>query len=128
MEIIAVLPQQTERNPEARRQALKLCRTRLRTRSRKPDQHAAGNRSGAARLPEDSWGPMGSYGFWICNKDRQDPPLDEVILKTAESIAPELTRYRQRELDSAQASNEMLQSAVEATSRAKRRSHINNPQ
>ena len=71
---------------------------------------------------------MGSYRFWIRNKDRQDHSIDEVILKTAESIAPELTRYRQRELDSAQASNEMQQSAVEATSRAKRRSHIDNPQ
>jgi len=71
---------------------------------------------------------LGSYRFWIRNKDRQDHSIDEVILKTAESIAPELTRYRQREIDSAQASNEMLQSAVEATSRAKRRNHIDNPQ
>src|SRR5215467_4066344 len=79
-------------------------------------------------MPEDSWSRMARYPFWIRNRDRQDHPIDEVILKTAESIARALTRYRQRELDYTQAANEMLQSAVEAASRAKRRSHIDNPQ
>src|SRR5690349_4750182 len=70
---------------------------------------------------------MTRYRFWIHDKDRKGQPLDEGILKAAEEIAPTLTRYRRDELDCESASNEILQSAVEAASNAKRRNHVENP-
>src|SRR3989442_3553159 len=70
---------------------------------------------------------MARYRFWIHDKARKGRPLDESILKTAESIAPTLTRYRQQEIDCESTSNDMLQSAVEAASMARRRNHIENP-
>ena len=70
---------------------------------------------------------MARYRFWIHDKDRKGRPLDEDILKTAESIAPTLTRYRSQEIDCESTSNDMLQSAVEAASLARRKNHIENP-
>jgi RNA polymerase sigma factor (sigma-70 family) len=70
---------------------------------------------------------MARFRFWVRDKDSKGEPIDDVIRKTAESIAPKLIHYRQREIGSEQTSNEILQSAVEAASRAKQRSHIENP-
>ena len=70
---------------------------------------------------------MARYRFWIHDKDRKGQLLDENIVKTAEEIGPALTRYRQQEIDCESTSNEMLQSAVEAASKATRRNHIENP-
>jgi len=70
---------------------------------------------------------MAHYRFWIHDKDRKGKPLDENILKTAEELAPTLTRYRRDELDCESTSNDILQSAVEAASKAKRRNHVENP-
>ena len=70
---------------------------------------------------------MTRYRFWIHDKDRKGQPLDENILKTAEELAPTLTRYRRDELDCESTSNDMLQSAVEAASKAKRSNHVENP-
>jgi RNA polymerase sigma factor (sigma-70 family) len=80
-------------------------------------------------LPEDFFcgSLMARYRFWIHDKDRKGRPLDESILKTAESIAPTLTRYRQQEIDCESTSNDMLQTAVEAASMAGRKNHIENP-
>ena len=63
---------------------------------------------------------MARYRFWIHDKDRKGRRLDDDILKTAETLAPTLTRYRQQEIDCESTSNDMLQSAVEAASKAKR--------
>jgi len=85
----------------------------------------AGGRSYASRL---LWANvMARYRFWIHDKDRKGQPLDENILKTAEEIAPTLTRYRRQEIDCESTSNDILQSAVEAASKAKRRNHVDNP-
>lgn len=83
----------------------------------------------AGRLPEDSCGGslMARYRFWIHDKDRKGHPLDQDILKTAEEIAPTLTRYRQQEIDCESTSNDMLQAAVEAASKATLRNRIENP-
>jgi RNA polymerase sigma factor (sigma-70 family) len=70
---------------------------------------------------------MAHYRFWIHDKDRKGKPLDENILKTAEELAPTLTRYRRDELDCESTSNDILQSAVEAASKAKGRNHVENP-
>ena len=70
---------------------------------------------------------MTRYRFWIHDKDRKGQPLDENILKTAEELAPTLTRYRRDELDCESTSNDILQSAVEAASKAKRSNHVENP-
>src|SRR5688572_3326915 len=70
---------------------------------------------------------MTRYRFWIHDKDRKGQPLDENILKTAEELAPTLTRYRRQEIDCESTSNDILQSAVEAASKAKRRNHVDNP-
>ena len=70
---------------------------------------------------------MARYRFWIHDKDSKGQPLDKSVLKTAEEIAPALTRYRQQEIDCESTSNEMLQSAVEAASKATRKNHIENP-
>ena len=69
---------------------------------------------------------MANYHFWIHDKDGKGEPLDKDILKTAEEIAPLLTRYRQQEIDCEATCNDMLQEAVEAASKAKRRNHIAN--
>ena len=69
---------------------------------------------------------MARYRFWIHDKDRKGRPLDEEIVKTAETIAPTLTRYRQQEIACESISNDMLQSAVEAASRARRTNPIKN--
>ena len=70
---------------------------------------------------------MARYRFWIHDKDRKGQPLDENILKTAEEIAPTLARYRRHEIDCESTSNDILQSAVEAASKAKRRNQVDNP-
>ena len=69
---------------------------------------------------------MAHYQYWIHDKDTKGEPLDEDVLKTAKEIAPLLTRYRQLEIDCEATSNDMLQEAVEAASKAKRRNHIAN--
>jgi RNA polymerase sigma factor (sigma-70 family) len=69
---------------------------------------------------------MARYRFWIRDKDRTGQPIDESILKTAEEMAPTLTRYRQQEIDCESTSNDMLQAAVEAASKATTRDQIEN--
>jgi RNA polymerase sigma factor (sigma-70 family) len=64
---------------------------------------------------------------WIHDRDKAGQPLDEAILKAAEEIGPSLTRYRQQEIDCESTSNVMLQSAVEAASKATRSTAIENP-
>jgi RNA polymerase sigma factor (sigma-70 family) len=70
---------------------------------------------------------MARHRFWIHDKDKKGRPLDRKIVKAAEEIAPTLTRYRHREIDSESTSDEMLQSAVEAASDATRRNRVENP-
>jgi hypothetical protein len=70
---------------------------------------------------------MARYKLWFHDRDKKGQPLDENILKTAESIASALTRYRQDEIDCESTSNDMLQSAVEAASTASGGNHVQNP-
>jgi len=70
---------------------------------------------------------MFRYRFWIHKKDDKGRPLDESIVKAAEEIAPTLARYRQREIRCESTTNSMLQSAVEAASKANRGRPIDNP-
>src|SRR5207249_12135965 len=70
---------------------------------------------------------MGRYHFWIYDKDEQGLPLDEIIVRTAEEIHPTLIQYRQKEIDCDSTVNTILQSAVEATSKASRTNKIRNP-
>jgi DNA-directed RNA polymerase specialized sigma24 family protein len=67
------------------------------------------------------------YLFWFHNKDDEGRPLDETLIKAAEEIAPVLTRYRHDEVGCDSTANELLQSAIEAASRAKRTGPIENP-
>jgi RNA polymerase sigma factor (sigma-70 family) len=70
---------------------------------------------------------MGSYSFWFYGKDDKGRPLDANILKAAEQIAPTLARYREHEVGCDSTINTLLQSAIEAASRAKRTKPIDNP-
>lgn len=70
---------------------------------------------------------MSRYRFWIHKRDDKGRPLDEKIVQAAEEIAPTLARYRQHEIRCESTTNEMLQSAVEAASKAKRMKPIDNP-
>jgi RNA polymerase sigma factor (sigma-70 family) len=70
---------------------------------------------------------MFRYRYWIHKKDDKGRPLDESIVKAAEEIAPALARYRQREIRCESMTNSMLQSAVEAASKANRGRPIDNP-
>jgi len=70
---------------------------------------------------------MARYWFWIHKKDGKGRPLDESVVKAAEQLAPTLARYRQHEIRCESTTNTMLQSAVEAASRAKRTRPIENP-
>jgi hypothetical protein len=76
--------------------------------------------------PKDS-GSMANYRFYIRDTDSKGQPIDDVVRKAAESIAPILTRYGQEEIGSERISDEMLQSAVEAASNAKRKTDVENP-
>jgi RNA polymerase sigma factor (sigma-70 family) len=67
------------------------------------------------------------YRFWFHNKDDEGRPLDERILKAAEEIAPLLTRYRHQEIGCESKANDLLQSAIEAASKAKHLKPIRNP-
>jgi RNA polymerase sigma factor (sigma-70 family) len=69
---------------------------------------------------------MARYRFWFYDKDRDGQPLDENVLKTAEKIAPILSRYRYQEIDSESKCNDLLQQAVEAASHASRKNPIKN--
>src|SRR4030095_7780137 len=69
---------------------------------------------------------MARYRFWFKDKDRNGQPLDENVLKTAEKIAPVLTRYRHQEIDCDSTCNDMLQEAVEAASKASIKNPISN--
>ena len=69
---------------------------------------------------------MARYRFWFNDKDSNGQPLDKNVLKTAEQIAPVLTRYRHQEIDCDSTCNDMLQEAVEAASRATRKNPIAN--
>jgi RNA polymerase sigma factor (sigma-70 family) len=69
---------------------------------------------------------MSHHRFWFHDKDRNCQPIDTNVLKTAERIAPVLTRYRHQEIDSESTCNDMLQEAVEAASRATHRKQIAN--
>lgn len=70
---------------------------------------------------------MARYRFWLHDRDKQGQPLDGDVLKAAEQIAPQLTRYRQQEIDCESTTNDILQTAVEAASRATRTKPIENP-
>lgn len=70
---------------------------------------------------------MFGYRFWIHKKDDNGRPLDENIVKAAEEAATTLARYRQHEIRCESTINAMLQSAVEAASKAKRKKAIDNP-
>ncbi len=70
---------------------------------------------------------MFRYKYWIHRKDGKGRPLDENIVKAAEEVAPALARYRQREIRCESTTNSMLQSAVEAASKANRGRPIENP-
>ena len=70
---------------------------------------------------------MFRYRFWIHKKDGKGRPLDENIVKAAEEIAPTLARYRQHEIRCESTINAMLQSAVEAASKARRSKPLDNP-
>ena len=70
---------------------------------------------------------MGRYRFWVHDKDKKGQPLDEKILKAADEIGPDLARYSQQEVDCESTSNGMLQSAVEAASKATQGTQIENP-
>ena len=65
--------------------------------------------------------------YRICPKDANGDPLEEVILKTAEENIVMLTRYREREIGCESTIHGLLQSVVEAASRAYRRRKIRNP-
>jgi RNA polymerase sigma factor (sigma-70 family) len=70
---------------------------------------------------------MLSYRFWIHNEDGNGRPLDENILRAAEEAAPTLARYRAHEIRCESTINAMLQSAVEAASKAKHDRAVDNP-
>ena len=70
---------------------------------------------------------MARYRFWIHDKDEDGKPLDAEIVKAAEEIAPTLADYRRKELRDKSTANTLLQSAVEASSRAKHAHPIENP-
>jgi RNA polymerase sigma factor (sigma-70 family) len=70
---------------------------------------------------------MRHYKFWFHDRDKRGQPLNESILKTAEKIAPLLTRYRMNEIDCVSTCNEILQEAVEAASHASQRNPIASP-
>src|SRR5438093_2256662 len=70
---------------------------------------------------------MARYRFWFHDRDKKGQPLNADVLKAAEEIAPTLARYRQNEIDCESTSNDILQDAVEATSKATRKNHIANP-
>ena len=70
---------------------------------------------------------MGRYRFWVHDKDKTGQPLDDKFLKAADEIGTDLARYRHQEIDCESTSNAMLQSAVEAASKATRGTPIENP-
>jgi DNA-directed RNA polymerase specialized sigma24 family protein len=70
---------------------------------------------------------MARYKLWFHDRDKKGQPLDENIIKTAESIAPAPTRYRQHEIDCEGTSNDKLQSTVEAASRASGGKQVQKP-
>src|SRR6266446_1303696 len=70
---------------------------------------------------------MARYRFWIHDKDKNGQPLDEKILKAAEDVGSTVTRYRQQEIGCESTANDILQSAVEAASKATRNGRIENP-
>ena len=67
------------------------------------------------------------YRFWIHSKDASGHPLDETILKAAEENILTLTRYREKEIGCESTINALLQSVVEAASKANRGRTIRNP-
>src|ERR1700758_718948 len=70
---------------------------------------------------------MGRYQLWIYGKDDEGRPLDQVILKAAEENGLSIIQYRQNEIECESTVNVILQSAVEAASKASRRQKIRNP-
>ena len=70
---------------------------------------------------------MAQYPSWIHDKDKRGQPLDKSILKAAEDIGQSLVRYRRQELDSESTAHAILQTAVEAASKANRTAQIENP-
>src|SRR5581483_4060991 len=70
---------------------------------------------------------MGRYELWIYDKDEEGRPLDRPVLKAAEEIGSTLVQYRQNEIDCDSTANAILQSAVEAASKASRKHKIRNP-
>jgi len=70
---------------------------------------------------------MARYRFWIHDKDEKGKPLDEQLVKAAQEAAPTLTRYREEEINCDSTTNRILQSAVEAATRAQRSGPIENP-
>ncbi len=70
---------------------------------------------------------MSADRFWIHDRDDQGRPIDQTLVKAAREAAPTLTRYRQQEINCESTTNRILQSAVEAASRAKRSRPIDSP-
>ena len=70
---------------------------------------------------------MDRYRFWIHDKDENGLPLDPQIMRAAEEILDALAKYREEEIQDESAINTMLQSAVEAASKANRNNRIRNP-
>jgi RNA polymerase sigma factor (sigma-70 family) len=69
---------------------------------------------------------MERYKFWFHDRDKKGQPLDENLLKTAEEIAPLLTRYRRDEIDCESTANDLLQDAIEAASNSIRKNRVAN--
>jgi hypothetical protein len=70
---------------------------------------------------------MPDYRFWIYPKDTDGRPLQDVILQAAEENVMALTRYREKEIGCESMINALLQSVVEAASKAHRRRAIRHP-
>src|SRR5262245_8229360 len=70
---------------------------------------------------------MFRYRFLIHTKDTKGRRIAETLVRADEAIAPELARYRQREIRCESATNSMIQSAVEIASKAKRVRPLENP-
>ena len=66
------------------------------------------------------------YELWISDKDSEGRPLDQHFLKAAKAIGSGFFNYRQRELGCASLTNDLVEEAVEAASRAKRTEPIRN--
>ena len=58
------------------------------------------------------------YALWICDKDEEGAAVDPQFIQAAYELAPTLLRYRKRELGCESIAADLIQSAVNAASRA----------